>query len=623
MKLMKHKYLLGAAAIALAIPAVAGGARADDQLDAVLKRLERLEKENAKLKTEISKIETKTAKPGSKVTTASGSPNGNPNFVNVAIPRGSYGAGTAAENVNYSYKDGGEDDDWWIHHKPGSPSLTFQTPNGEITAYGRLNLTVQDATPGTAGFTCLPPICGLHPQNNSPVGNMGWMPSVASPNSYVGLRGEQYLGNLPFKFVYQLETSIDFSAQSGVSETNSKASNVVSGGLTTRNTYMGFSSDTWGSIKGGKTTAPYANSTAMMNPFAGLLGNYNVIMGNTGGDNRSEFNTRLDHAIWYESPVMKAAGGAFNFAALVSPGQNRSNTNDNIAAGESDCTGGNSPESGGFGSCSDGSYGTAYSVSGTYQTKISLGGGGLKDVPDEIGVLVTGAYEMHKNVNRQSDILGVFGAGVMNDVVSPATLDSYALGLYNQDIADEDAWKIGMQLKFPTKTTVSAIFESMHRYVPQDLVFQNERQRNGTWFSVTQDITDQHNVAFGWGHAFRTPGDPCQHNDCVNLPTDPLGNGYNYATNHNAADMLTAAWFYKFSPGWTWFLDYAITINEESAHYDLAQGGGAATTDCHDASGALGGTNGYGNTSGTGQSNPHCWTGGILQGVQTGVRYQF
>jgi len=27
-------------------------------------------------------------------------------------------------------------------------------------------------------------------------------------------------------------------------------------------------------------------------------------MGNTGGDNRVEFGTRLDHSVWYESPVL-------------------------------------------------------------------------------------------------------------------------------------------------------------------------------------------------------------------------------------------------------------------------------------------------------------------------------
>ena len=163
---------------------------------------------------------------------------------------------------------------------------------------------------------------------------MGWMPSVAGPNSYVGFWGA-ISRQLALQIRLSARASIDFSAQSGVSETNSKSSNVVSGGLTTRNTYMGFSSDTWGSIKGGKTTAPYANSTAMMNPFAGLLGNYNVIMGNTGGDNRSEFNTRLDHAIWVLIASHEGCWRCFNFAALVSPGQNRSNTNDNIAAGES------------------------------------------------------------------------------------------------------------------------------------------------------------------------------------------------------------------------------------------------------------------------------------------------
>ena len=42
---------------------------------------------------------------------------------------------------------------------------------------------------------------------------------------------------------------------------------------------------------------PYKTSTDRLNPFSGQLGNYTVIMGNTGGDNRIEFGTRLDHVI--------------------------------------------------------------------------------------------------------------------------------------------------------------------------------------------------------------------------------------------------------------------------------------------------------------------------------------
>ena len=55
-----------------------------------------------------------------------------------------------------------------------------------------------------------------------------------------------------------------------------------------------------------------------------MLGDYAVVMGNTGGDNRVEFGTRLEHSIWYESPKI---GGVFSFDALVSPGQNRTYNN--------------------------------------------------------------------------------------------------------------------------------------------------------------------------------------------------------------------------------------------------------------------------------------------------------
>jgi Gram-negative porin len=623
--LLKQKYLLGVATIALAIPVGAGGASAGDpQLDAVLQRLEKLERENARLKGEISKIEAKTSKPVQvKVVPAKADPKAGPNagtsgFVEVTLPKGVYGGvGTITEPTALKGR-AADDDDWYIQHKPGS-NLTFQTPNGEITAYGRLNVFLQDTTPGIGGFFCPPSICNPNngPGSSTPVGNMGWMPAIGSTSSFVGVRGEQGLGDLPFKFVYQLETSLAFSATSGIRETNAQQSNVVNGGLTTGNSWAGFAGD-WGSVKAGKTIAPYENSTRSFNPFAGMLGNMGVIMGNTGGDNRDEFATLLDHSIWYESPQMALAGGKFSFAALYSPGQNRASNSDNIASGESDCTGGNSPTSGGFATCSDGAFSDAYSVTATYQTKISLGAAGFKDVPDEIGVLVTGGYERHQKVNRQSDFLGIYGAApTLGPFLTPFTLpNATAQRFYAEDIADEDAWKVGVQFKLPTNTMIGGIFESMHRYVPQEIMFQNERQRNGTWLVVSQDITPEHNFSFGWGHAFHTPGDPGQHNDASLTTVDGAGA---FAPNKNAADMLTAAWSYKFRPGWTWYIDYAATINGPSAHFDLGQGG--VTTDCHDASSAVGGVGAP--LPQPGLSNPHCWTGGLLQGIQTGVRWNF
>jgi hypothetical protein len=304
----------------------------------------------------------------------------------------------------------------------------------------------------------------------------------------------------------------------------------------------------------------------MMNPFSGMLGDYQVIMGNTGGDNRVEFGTRLDHSIWWQSPDW----GGLTFAALFSPGQNRASNSDNLAAGESDCAGGNNPVSGGGTSCADGSFSDAVSVSGTYK------------------------------VNRSSDILGIYGP------VAPPAL---VIG----DVADEDAAKVGVQVTLPTKTTISGIYETMHRYVPAALNFQNERQRDGTWLAITQDVSAKDNIAFGWAHAFRTPGDPGQHNDLTLLTPDGLAF---VAPNNNQADMLTAAWKHTLMPGLMWYVDYAATINGPSAHYDLGAGGRGVTTDCHDANSTP--------TSGGGiGANPHCWTGGLLQGVSTGLRYNF
>ncbi len=120
-----------------------------------------------------------------------------------------------------------------------------------------------------------------------------------------------------------------------------------------------------------------------------------VIMGNTGGDNRVEFGTRLDHSIWYESPTI--AGFQWNF--LFSPGQNRSSISDNIqrpanpivpaamirpAADFSRMA------------CNDGAFSNAIS------TNLSYTNGPF---------YATVAYERHYKVNRQSDISGIYGVG--------------------------------------------------------------------------------------------------------------------------------------------------------------------------------------------------------------------
>jgi predicted porin len=477
---------------------------------------------------------------------------------------------TAAPPV-YGAKPGGGHG--YMDRKPG-PSLTFYVPHGEITAYGNLDVAFEGTTKG---------IASLRAGGAGPVGALGWQPDIATSLSYVGFRGFETLAGVPFRFVYQLETQIDISAQSGTAETNSSQSNVVKGGLTSRNSYIGISDPNDGALLFGKTDAPYKQSTARMNPFLGMLGDYGAIMGNTGGDNRVEFGTRLDHSIWYESP--QVAGFALN--VLYSPGQNRASDSDNIASGESDCTGGNVPGSGGSLpiACNDGAFSDAISASLTYANG---------------PLYVVAAYERHRKVNRSSDLTGEYA--------NPP--EQY----FNADTADEDAAKIGLQYVFPTQTTVSGIFEDLHRYVPSYLAFQNERQRTGYWLAVSQRLSALDVLSAGWAHADRTPGDPGQHDTSLELP--PLGqpgDAVGGPRANNTANMITAALTHDLGTGLMAYVNWGWVINGPYAHYALGAGGRSITVDCHDASDASGGL----------ASNPHCWAGGDPQGISIGLRYKF
>ena len=184
-----------------------------------------------------------------------------------------------------------------------------------------------------------------------------------------------------------------------------------------------------------------------MNPFSGMLGDYTVIMGNTGGDNRVEFMTRLDHSFWYESPKY---GNAFSFDVLFSPGQNRTYDNVVQSSGSPDCNGGNQPGSGNLLlNCDDGGFDDAFSA----------------DLKFETGPLyVTAAFEYHRNVKRNSDGIGsnspqygnlvaanspVIDFGTYNAIVAEYGANFVnANGFtppYLTDIANETAFKVGAQ----------------------------------------------------------------------------------------------------------------------------------------------------------------------------------
>jgi predicted porin len=572
-----------------------------DKLDDVLSRLDALEKrdsklaaENAALKARLNKVET--AKP------KSAAPAVSPAVGAVLATR------TPTPPPALDAPEIDKNGHGFLEHKKGNP-LSFYTPGGEITGYGNIDVSFDDTTKALGGNINTNPAFtgGSEP---FPIGNFGWLPAIASNSSYLGVRGFQRIENFPFNFVYQLELGFDVSATPGLKQSNSQISDNVNGTLFNRNTYIGFASPEFGALKIGKTSTPYANSTGGFNPFAGQIGDMRVIMGNTGGDNRVEFDTRLDHSIWYESPTI--AGFQFNF--LFSPGQNRSTISDNIAAGESDCTGGNDPTSGGLfpNGCNDGAFSNAIS------TNLSYTNGPF---------YATVAYERHYAVNRQSDISGIYGVGSVGQTTFQLTntnlcplgtagcfANATQLAAFNADVADEDAFKVAALYTFPTKTTVGGIFEMLHRYVNPLISFQNERQRNGTWLFFTQELTPVDSFSGGWAHAFRAVGDPGQHNSPLSATVViPGTGGAAAADNDNASDMLTATYKHKFGSNLTWYTAVAMTINGPDAHYDLGAGGHGVTTDCHSAFGATGGF----------ASQPHCWVGPTLAGVSTGVQWRF
>ena len=171
-----------------------------------------------------------------------------------------------------------------------------------------------------------------------PYGRVSWMPMMSSNGSNIGYRGTHKIGSSDVTFIYQVSTSLDMAAAPGLNNTWTKSSNTVQGAIGLGDTFIGLRDKQWGQIRFGEMYTPYKTSTDRLNPFSGMLGNYSVVMGNTGGDNRTEFGTRMDHVVVYDSPNWSG----FSFDASYSFGQNPDPYNNLTPLGSPDCAGGNS-----------------------------------------------------------------------------------------------------------------------------------------------------------------------------------------------------------------------------------------------------------------------------------------
>ena len=485
--------------------------------------------------------------------------------------------------------------------------------------YGALDVSVDYTTKGINNPVAYPwgyasgapgsPYVITGPQKATPYGRVGWLGAMSSNGSSIGYRGTHRIGTSDVDFIYQVSTAIDMVAAPGLQNTWTKSSNTVQGAIGLGDTFLGFQSHSWGKVKFGEMYMPYKTSTDRLNPFGTGLGNYAVIMGNTGGDNRVEFGTRGDDVVEYNSPTW----AGFSFDVAYQFGQQIDPNSDLQPLGSPDCNGSNNPGSGNLMlNCDDGGYNRAYSADIKFETH---------------GLYLVAAYEIHKQVNRSSDGIGANSPyyqylvsqgpkGPNAGLLDWSDYEAYAAEYpgaaaagspaYNTavDVADEWAMKFGVQYAFDFGLSVSYLYEEMHREVPPEMEFQNERQRNGMWVALEQSFWDGRDVlAAGWAHAGATVGDPGgQHN-------------YNPNSTGDQSNMYTAQWWHKLDKQLTVYFDVADTMNDGNAHYDIGAGGHGIKTDCHDAT-----HNQFVDYSSAG---PTTWGGCHDLGVSTGVSYKF
>src|ERR1700680_1622040 len=452
---MKSKLMAGTDTAALSL-ALCSHAASAATLDDVMQRLDRLEKENSQLKQEVNQLRTKKAPAATPVAVAP-APTTPENFKGNPVYHGAVAATPApkpflsvAAQPIITKAPGG----WWVD-------------NTTVTLYGHVDVSGDLFNPS--------------------VYDQGTKFGIASNSSYFGIRARHNLAPYGFDgyaFLAQFEALVDVAAAP-----NERAA------FGSRDSYVGLEGP-WGAIKAGKSDTPYKKATAAFDPFSATVADYNSIMGNTGGDNRAEFDWRMNHAVWYESPIWNG----FQFSALFSPGQNFAQDNSDYAYGDAfQCngtstrgSGSNFPGTGGAvggniggNGCTDGSYGNAYSAALNY-----------KNGP----WTAIAAFELHEQVNRRGDDNTQIDA--TNFAPGPILLadgSTVMTGVHN-----EWAAKVGGGYRLNDglgDLQLNAFYEWIRRDVtPAEEIF-NERSRDGVFASATQYI-GKWAISGSYAHAF-------------------------------------------------------------------------------------------------------------------------
>jgi predicted porin len=521
----KQRMLFGAATAVIGL-ALAAHPSSAATLDDVMRRLDALEKRNDQLARENAALRQQVgAKPvaGAPAAAPKGNPVGHAAVATSPQPPAPQGGTVTVGGRSLFTKAG-----------PMGPLID----NTTVTLYGHVDVSLI-----------------LHDVGVFDQDKPGF--AIGSNSSYFGIRARHNLspyGYDGWAFLAQYEELVEVAA----TPTERAA-------FGSRDSYIGVEGP-YGAVKIGKSDSPYKKATAAFDPFAGTVGDYNSIMGNTGGDNRAEFDWRMGHAIWYESPIFNG----FQLSAMASPGQNYARDSSDFAYGDFNCTGSTPRGSGsafpngspiGVGACTDGSFASAYSAAATFKNG---------------GLTLIGAAELHQNVNRTGDeggglVIGGAGTNLLPDGSMIVT-----------GIHDEWAAKVGGGYRFKDwlgDLQLYSYYEWMRR--EGAVAAFNERSRDGVFASITQFIGPW-SFSGSYAHAFKTPGNPAILSQNIGAvaanpgisdadPTSMVqGNQFS-----DQASMYAIGTRYRFTDWASWYMVGALLQQSKGAHYCLGVSGGA------------------------------------------------
>lgn len=185
-------------------------------------------------------------------------------------------------------------------------------PDSVVTLYGKVypELVWPSGSGATAAGTTTCTICGTPEGENSIVKRT----EMESSNSRFGVRGHEKLG-ADLKAIFQLET--EFHVDSNDSR------------FAQRDSFVGLSSKSWGTVKLGRMDTPYKNYGDDLSFLGVSSGNFvstSELMRKTGfgTSSASSFHLRRTNAVQYESPDWRG----IQFAVMYSTDEAKTATRD-------------------------------------------------------------------------------------------------------------------------------------------------------------------------------------------------------------------------------------------------------------------------------------------------------